>query len=219
MRELERQVNGLKARPTASEKAPTSTAPHAGPSNPKAAPDIPGITRKAPAGWHKNGSNVSAYDVGVDELQSWGGMPSAYVQSTSSAAEGAFGGMMQTTAAEAYHNKRVKLTGWVKTEEAKDGGHLWLRVDGQKSGEMLGFDNMNSRAPKGTTDWQEYSAVLDVPSEASTINYGFFVKGSGKMWVNGLTIQPVGPEVPSTNMTKQARNLPKAPVNLGFSPK
>ena len=126
---------------------------------------------------------------------------------------------MQTTSAEAYHDKRVKLTGWVKTEDASDGGHLWLRIDGQKPGEMLGFDNMNSRAPKGTTDWQKFSTVLDVAKEASTINYGFFVKGTGKVWVNGLTIQPVGSDVPTTNMDLSPRNLPKTPVNLGFSPK
>lgn len=219
VRELEKQVNALQARAAVAEKSAGSVGSGSGAATAKDAGDVPGITRKPPAGWHKNGSNVSAYDVGVDELQSWGGMPSAYVESISSAAEGAFGGMMQTTSAEAYLNKRVKLTGWVKTEDANEGGHLWIRVDGQKSGEALGFDNMNSRAPKGTKDWQEYSAVLDVPSEASTINYGFFVQGSGKMWVNGLTIQPVGPEVPSTNMLKQQPNLPKAPVNLGFSSK
>jgi RNA polymerase sigma factor (sigma-70 family) len=218
VRELEKQVSALKARPHPPETAVASKSGSADAAV-KPAADVPGITRKAPAGWHKNGSNVSAYDVGVDETQSWGGMPSAYVKSISAAAEGSFGGMMQTTAAQAYHNKRVKLSGWVKTEDAPGGGHLWLRIDGQKAGESLGFDNMNSRAPKGTTDWQEYSSVLDVPSEASTINYGFFVDGAGKMWVSGLTIQPVGPEVPSTNMVSPKPNLPTVPVNLGFSPK
>ena len=220
VRDLEKEVTELKARPAVPEKSSTSAGGRSAPAQPKVEADVPGITRKAPAGWHKNGSNNSAYDVGVDENQSWGGMPSAYVKSISPSAESTFGGMMQTTSAEAYRNKRVKLTGWVKTEDANDGGgHLWLRIDGQKGGDTLGFDNMDSRAPKGTNDWQEYSAILDVPNEASTINYGFFVQGRGKMWVNGLTIQPVGPDVPTTNMIKSPPNLPKTPVNLGFSPK
>jgi hypothetical protein len=37
------------------------------------------------------------------------------------------------------------------------------------------------------------------------------------MWVNGQTIEEVGPDVPTTNMyTKNA--LPKTPANLGFDP-
>jgi hypothetical protein len=178
----------------------------------------PGVTVKAPAGWAKNGAKPEAYVVGVDSVQTWGGMPSAYVESLASTVEGGFGGMMQTIAAEDFTGKRVKLSGWVKTEEANEGGgHLWLRVDGQERGQMLGFDNMDSRAVKGTTDWQEASVVLDVPAGASALAYGFFVSGGGKMWVNGQKIEEVGPDVPSTNMAIK-KALPKTPNNLGFDP-
>jgi RNA polymerase sigma factor (sigma-70 family) len=179
----------------------------------------PGITPKAPNGWHKNGSANNFYEVGVDETQPWGGMPSAYAKSTGPV-DGQFGGMMQTISGEMYKNQRVQLSGWIKTEEADDGGgHLWLRVDGSEKGDALKFDNMDGRAPKGTTDWQEYSVVLDVPPEATTLNYGFFVQGKGKIWVNGMTITPVGPEVPTTNIPLHTPpSLPKKPVNLGFFP-
>jgi hypothetical protein len=177
----------------------------------------PGITPKAPKGWAKNGSAADLYEVGVDENNTWGGMPSAYAKSTG-AADGKFGGMMQTIAADAYQNQRVRLTGWMKTEDANEGGaHLWLRIDGQER-QMLGFDNMDGRAPKGTTDWQEHSIVLDVPAGATKLNYGFFVQGKGQMWVNGVTITPVGADVPTTNMLKKQPPLPATPVNLGFAP-
>jgi hypothetical protein len=147
-------------------------------------------------------------------------MPSAYAKSTGEAG-GKFGGMMQTISAEAFLNQRVRLNGWVKTEDAHEGGgHLWLRVDGKEAGRSLSFDNMDGRAPKGTTDWQEYSIVLDVPADATRVNYGFFVGGKGKMWVNGVTISPVGTDVPTTNMMKPPAELSKTPLNLGFgSPK
>src|SRR6185369_17626927 len=145
------------------------------------------------------------------------GLPSAYAKSGEAGAD-AFGGMMQTISAEDYRGKRVRLSGWMKTEDANDGGgHLWLRVDGQQSGQSLQFDNMDNRAPKGTTDWQQYSVVLDVPAEATALAYGFFVQGGGKVWVSGTKIEPVGPEVESTNMNLK-RALPKAPVNLSFDP-
>lgn len=219
VRTLEDQVKALQARPVPpSLPVPSGTAIAPAVAATVEEPEVPGITRKAPIGWSKNGSNPAAYDVGVDQFETWGGMPSAYVKSKASAPEGGFAGMMQTTSAEAFKNQRVRLTGCVKTVEAKNGGHLWLRVDGSGKSGSLGYDDMNSRAPKGTTDWQEFSLVLDVPDHASSLNYGFFVQGTGKMWVNGLTIQPVGSDVPSTNISS-AGQLPKAPVNLGFAPK
>ena len=180
---------------------------------------VPGVTTTAPAGWSKNGSKPGSYVVGVDRNQTLGGVPSAYVKSIDSSSDG-FGGMMQMSSAEDLVGKRVRLSGWVKTEDANDGGgHLWLRVDGQQSGQMLQFDNMDKHPVKGTTDWQQYSVVLDVPPEAAALAYGFFVAGAGKMWVSGTKLEPVGPEVASTNMvTSRAKALPKAPVNISFDP-
>ena len=178
----------------------------------------PGVTVSAPAGWHKNGAKSESYVVGVDATQTWGGMPSAYVESLTPSVENGFGGMMQTTSAESFVGKRVRLSGWVKTEDANEGGgRLWLRIDGQERGQMLGFDNMQNRAVKGTNDWQETSVVLDVPTGASALAYGFFVSGGGKMWVNGQRIEVVGTDVPTTNMITKP-TLPSAPRNLGFDP-
>src|SRR5262249_22664225 len=151
--------------------------------------------------------------------QSFGGMPAAYVQSIDHSVDG-FGGMMQTNSAEDYLGKRVRLSGWMKTEDANQGGgHLWLRVDGPQAGQSLQFDNMDGRAPKGTTDWQQYSVVLDVPQEATALAYGFFVSGGGKVLVSGTKLEPVGPEVASTNLNvNRTRALPKAPVDISFDP-
>jgi hypothetical protein len=217
---LEKQVAELKSRPAYEATSAEIAAVRAATKPAVAAPpaEIKGVKKGAPAGWHKNGSKTEAFEVGVDENNSWGGMPSAYVKSLTGDDPGGFGGMMQSISADLYKNKRVRMSGWIKTEEAGGGGgQLWLRVDGQSGGSMLGFDNMNGRAPQGTTDWQEYSIVLDVPNEASRLNYGFFLGGKGQVWVNAVTIEPVGTDVPTTNMLdprKQA--VPTTPQNLGF---
>jgi RNA polymerase sigma factor (sigma-70 family) len=183
----------------------------------------PGITIKAPAGWSKNGAKAESYTVGVDSIETWGGMPSAYVESLTPAVDGGFGGMMQSTSAENYAGKRIRLSGWIKTKDANEGGgHLWLRVDGQERGRSLTLDNMNNRPVKGTTDWQEASIVLDVPADATALAYGFFVQGGGKMWVNGQQIEEVGADVPVTAEPRgktPPKALPKTPSNLGFDPK
>jgi hypothetical protein len=198
---------GVGAPAQGTERKPTPTTPIA----------RSGVTVTAPMGWNKNGAKADSYVVGVDSNQPWGGMPSAYVQSLTPTVESGFGGMMQTTSAENYVGKRVRLSGWVKTEDANEGGgRLWLRIDGQER-QMLGFDNMQNRAVKGTSDWQEASVVLEVPSGASALAYGFFVSGGGKMWVNGQRIEVVGADVPTTNMI--AKQAPAAaPRNLGFDP-
>jgi hypothetical protein len=221
--QLNRRISEPKAREAA--PPPAAEAPRPVPAAPVPVAQlleelpVPGITRTAPAGWMKNGSKPDAYVVGVDRLQNYGGMPSAYVKSVQPSVQG-FGGMMQMSAADDHLGQRVRLSGWAKTEDANDGGgHLWFRVDGQQRGATLQFDNMDNRPIKGTTDWQHYSVVLDVPPEAAALAYGFFVNGTGKMWVSGAKIETVGPEVPSTNMIKnQARSLPKTPVNLSFDP-
>ncbi len=228
MKKLGDLVTELRRAPvtTASSSGTASPAPRVTPSAIATAASAevtvpPGVIAKAPQGWHANGTNTKAYLAGVDTQTTWGGMPSAYVQSTT-AGEKDFGGMMQTIAADNYAGKRVRLSGWVKTEDANDGGgHLWLRVDGQERGQVLQFDNMGNRAVKGTADWQEASVVLDVPANAAALAYGFFVQGGGKMWVNGQKIEEVGQDVASTNMVRpngQPTNLPKTPTNLGFYP-
>ena len=223
LRQLSERVATVQKRSEASKTAspeiraaaPITTAATPAPEVP-APVERPGVTIQAPEGWHKNGAKPDSYVVGVDSTQTWGGMPSAYVQSLTPEVEKGFGGMMQTTAADNYVGKRVRLSGWIKTEDANQGGgHLWLRVDGQEQGHVLQFDNMDNRAVKGTSDWQEASVVLDVPSGASALAYGFFVSGGGKMWVSGQRMEEVGPDVATTNMIKP-KNLPQAPRNLGF---
>jgi hypothetical protein len=177
---------------------------------------VPGVTNKAPQGWNKNGNKPEAYTVGVDSNQMWNGLPSAYAKSGDAAAD-AFGGMMQTISADDFLGKRVRLSGWMKTEDANDGGgHLWLRVDGQQQGKILEFDNMNNRAPKGTTGWQQYSVVLDVAPDARALAYGFFVQGKGQVWVNNSKLEVIERDVPSTSMLKATQALPKQPANPTF---
>ena len=81
---------------------------------------------------------------------------------------------------------------------------------------LLQFDNMDDRPIKGTTDWKEYSVVLDVPETATALAYGIFVSGAGTAWLNDVQMIEVGSGVKSTNMENTFK-LPDAPQNLDFS--
>ncbi|MGA2018521.1 MAG: hypothetical protein ABSH26_16375 [Opitutaceae bacterium] len=175
----------------------------------------PNVTTKAPLGWWKNGSKPAAYVVGVDKEKTHDGLPSAYAKSIEPSIEG-FGGMMQMCDAHGFLGKRLRFSAWVKTEDANDGGvHLWFRIDAKEGGAMLGFDNMDSRPVKGTTDWKNYSIVLDVPSNAGALAFGFFIDGTGRTWVSGVKLEEVGLDVPCTGAPE--KKWPAAPVNLNFA--
>jgi hypothetical protein len=73
----------------------------------------------------------------------------------------------------------MRFTAVVKSEDLSEWAGLWMRVD-DKKGETLGFDNMERRAIKGSTDWQRHQVVLDVPEESASVNFGILLSGKGR---------------------------------------
>lgn len=178
-----------------------------------------------PVGWIRTPSYSSnGYSMTVDTNIKHGGKASALIKLTCGG-ENEFGSLGQILSADNYLGKRVRFTGWLKTENA-DSAVLWMRVDGNRH--LLGFDNMLDRAATGTTDWKQFEIVLDVPTEAVNIVVGTFLSGKGQMWADDLKLEIVGSEVPSTNQLSPElmrnedpnRNPKKSdikqPVNLGF---
>jgi hypothetical protein len=166
-------------------------------------------------GWFLAGDHPHNYVTGVDRNMMYFGRPSAYLKSRPSATEG-FGTLMQQFNAAEYAGKRVRLSAWVKSENVNDWAGLWMRVDnGTKS---VAFDNMQDRAIKGTTGWQNYAVVLDVPVDATGISFGILVSKSGSVWLNSVQFETVGKDVPVTNMWADGGSLQQrpGPTNLNF---
>lgn len=55
--------------------------------------------------------------------------------------------------------------------------------------------------------------MLEVPDSAATIHYGFFLKGSGKVWARRFALEAVGEDVATTE--PEPRYLSR-PTNLDF---
>ena len=84
--------------------------------------------------------------------------------------------------------KRVRYSGWIRTEGITRGyAGLWWRVDG-KSG-TLAFDNMMDRGVTGTTDWARYTIELPVAADARNINFGAILTGDGTAWFDQFTVE------------------------------
>lgn len=142
------------------------------------------------SGW-EDGNAPSYYEKGIAKAEGKQGNDVLCIRGRSDADIDAtdFGAMMKNTRADEYRGKRIRCKAYIKTSEANEGAGLWVRVENEQY--LLAFDNTDNRMVKGTADWQERAIVLDVPEEATTIVYGIYLTGKGKMWVDGVELEEV----------------------------
>jgi len=167
------------------------------------------LNADVPRGWHIAGTKPAEYEAGVDAGQARQGHASAFLKSKRPSVDG-FGTLMQSVDAEQYQGNTVRLSGLVKSEEVTRWAGLWMRID--KGTEQLALDNMQSRPIKGTTGWQRYYVVLDVPKDATRIAFGILLDGPGEVWLNSTKFEI---DIPATVPSK--RRLSDKPVNLEFN--
>lgn len=54
-------------------------------------------------------------------------------------------------------------------------------------------------AISGTTEWNLYSCVLDVPYESEILNIGVLLTGKGQIWLDNVSLEEVDKTVPTTD--------------------
>ena len=171
------------------------------------------VAAAPPAGWFVAGSAPKDYEFGTDSSVGSDGSKAAYIKAIASNPSG-FGTLMQNVAPDDYVDQRVRLSAMMRTKDASR-AQLWLRIDGADQ-KVLGFDNMDSRPVRGTTGWQKYEIVLDVPVGAKNIAFGFFLFGSGTLWADDFSLEVVDRTVPLTTSGPPGAVLPKSPLNPNF---
>lgn len=164
-------------------------------------------------GWSLSGTNPENYEMGLDSIVSHTGSASGVLYSVKKVNEQQFATMMQGFQAKQYQGKRLKLSCFLKTEEVTKAG-AWMRVD-SSSGDTLAFDNMQNRSISGSTEWNQYTIVLDVPIESAAIHFGVLLIGKGKVWADNFQLVVVDEKTPTTNRLAEDL-LPEEPINLTF---
>jgi len=142
--------------------------------------DFEKLLNGKPIGWNNGGSKN--YKALIDSNIAKQGKNSATIEYNGDQPH--FGSWLYTIPAE-YKGEKVKLRGFIKTENVSEGyAGLWLRVDPK-----IAFDNMQDRGIKGTSDWKEYEIELELKStKATNIVFGGLLVGKGKMWIDNLEI-------------------------------
>jgi hypothetical protein len=166
-------------------------------------------------GWFKSGNKPDSYKTGIDNTVFKNGQKSVFIESTDNNIEG-FTTIMQTCNAKNYSGTKIKMSGYIKSENLSDWAGMWLRIDPKAGSEPLGFDNMQDRPIKGTSDWTKCEIIMDIPEESGTLNFGVLISGTGKIWFDNVSIEILDNNIPKTIKDSNISMVPEKPQNLDF---
>jgi hypothetical protein len=162
-----------------------------------------------PTGWFKAGANPADYVLTQKDTSVLrDGKPTVRLESMFTAgvdagvfdAPWAIARTTKDTPAVMYRGKRVRMRADLKVEGASVGAWLWFRIDAVNQMPLKNCNMINpiDRRVKGTSDFQTYSCVLDVPDNTETFAHGFGLSGPGKAWIANVVFEAVGPEIPES---------------------
>jgi erythromycin esterase-like protein len=89
--------------------------------------------------------------------------------------------------AEKAAGKKLKFSCWIRTEGVTGYAGGWWRCDTPTG--VNGFDNMQEKQIKGTTEWARHEFTIDVPKDTQNINFGFILSGDGAAWFDDVEIE------------------------------
>ena len=155
---------------------------------------VPGL----PPGWFGGSVPTNEFELGRDLAIKRSGGASGYLRSRVPApSAGGFGTMTQAIRADFFRGKRVRWSGYLRTQDVGgDGAGLWLRADAPTA--TLAFDNMDRRRAAGTSEWTYVEVVVDIPEEVIGLAFGALLVGPGSVWFDDLRMDVVGEDVAVT---------------------
>lgn len=166
-----------------------------------------------PDGWSKGGDQPQDYTAGIERGFGYKSGSCAYLASKDYKPLG-FATLQQTIEADNYKNQRLEFSGFVETKLVAYWSGLFMKVE-DSFGRVIAFDNMQNRPVVGTSDWTEYSVVLDIPNNAAKIIYGAVLSGKGEIYFDSLNLTVVKNDVPVTDLTNQKSPM-LYPQNMDF---
>jgi len=178
-----------------------------------------------PESWFVAGSHPKSYTMTTDNRIAQSGNYSAVIKSSNTKTEG-FGTLMQQCSPDKFIGKRVKMSGYLRSDKVVGTAGLWFRVDVDTI--PVSFDNMQvgkeNRAISGTTPWKKFELVLDVPANATLLSYGALLSGTGQIGFDNLKFEVVDKTVETTGVSfpctiqnaRKHKGAQPEPSNLDF---
>jgi erythromycin esterase len=144
--------------------------------------------------WFEDGSFQSPYEELVVASGAQSGQQSVRIRYTSDALwtpAAGYGGMYQILPVDGMAGKRLRLSGFIRTEGITTGyTGYWVLIYGETG--IPTFVEMSSQGVSGTLPWTRYSLEADVPAGASLAVIGFELPGNGTAWFDNITLEADG---------------------------
>lgn len=163
---------------------------------------------KLPPPWFVSGDHATSYEAGIDNVETSSGKGAKFLRYVQGEDTG-YGSLVQVISAQRYLGQRVRFRAMIKTRDVSNWAGLWMQVDATNRSNAA-FYNSVDQPIKGTTRWQSRSVTLDVPEDATSISFGLINSGSGQVWIDELSFDVVGKEVPVDTMPPA--KLPERPT-------
>lgn len=155
------------------------------------------------SGWVLTGSNPGAYEVRCQDPAQGCIIPLLRTRFNAGSPLGT-GSLTHSETAGPWQGHKVVVRAELKAGSIGGWGALWMRVDGPDDA-PLAFDNMQNRPLRGTSAFDWYRVVLDVPPEAVRITFGVMLHGPGAIFIRELQFEEADPDEPSTDLIAPLR--------------
>jgi erythromycin esterase len=136
-------------------------------------------------GWYPDWSVI--FDWGFDEAVRVSGRQSLKIQVAPNAVPFPYGSVVRNMPASEVAGKRVRLSGFLRTEDVGDYASIWFAS--LNAGGGFSYVDLSGQAIRGTTPWTRYSMEIDIPASAQNIIFGPEVSGGGTAWFDGLELE------------------------------
>jgi hypothetical protein len=177
------------------------------------APSAP-TSLQLPENWIVSGSAPLFYEMGAEPGQS-GTAVIRRIKEITLSAGGQFGTLMQAISAADFLGQHIAFSGELKTTDVVGSATIWLRIDDRQN-KLLQFNNLEKQTThgslSGTNEWSQRRIVLPVPPDAGSINFGFYLSGSGAVWGRNFSLSVTDEPAPD-----HLASLPRTPQNLAFN--
>jgi hypothetical protein len=136
------------------------------------------------------------FAVGTGETPGMSGQRAVYIRGSANPGSFRVGTLQQDLALDTWRGKRVRVSLRYKQEappRTTAYGDIWAQV-GKANGTALRAGSFHVSA----SEWRLQQFVMDVPESAVSLALGVDLHGTGTGWVDGVSIEPVGVDVPVT---------------------
>lgn len=146
--------------------------------------------RGDPQGWFSfQHAGPLSYKFSVDATERHGGERSLRIDNTGPEI---YGAIAQGLDARPWRGKVARLSAWVKTRDADDGGAV-LTLLALQTGATLAQNFMPDAPIKATTGWKRYTITLTLPANTDKVEVGAMLRGRGAAWLDDVELEIVEP--------------------------